>query len=89
MRVQVRSKLQACTYPFIISAQRLAAAVLPLLQKLSYRFPSCMADTMASATGTTSQDEDMLATYAGAKRRIAALEQQLQDMQRAGSKRKL
>lgn len=37
----------------------------------------------AEETSTTLQ-----ATYAGAKRRIAALEQQVQNLQEAGSKRK-
>lgn len=43
-------------------------------------------------TGTQSPDnipDELRATYAGAKRRIAALEQQLQTLLDAGSKRKL
>jgi hypothetical protein len=34
-------------------------------------------------------EDNMRATYAGAKRRIAALEEQLQNLRDAGSKRKL
>lgn len=45
-----------------------------------------------SMTLTTDQpdsaDESLRATYSGAKRRIAALEQQLEDLRNAGSKHK-
>lgn len=34
------------------------------------------------------ESEDLRVTYAGAKRRIAALEQQLEDLQNADNKRK-
>jgi predicted nucleic acid-binding Zn-ribbon protein len=41
-------------------------------------------------TSTTDQheEEDLRATYSGAKRRIAALEEQLEDLRNAGTKRK-
>lgn len=47
---------------------------------------------MSSLSITANQQEELntvpQATYAGAKRRIAALELQLQNVQEAGSKRK-
>jgi hypothetical protein len=45
---------------------------------------------MASPSQSTEPDneDDARATYAGAKRRIAALEQQLQDLRNAGGKRR-
>jgi hypothetical protein len=44
---------------------------------------------MASSTHPGQPDnEDILATYAGAKRRIAALEQQLESLQDTSAKRK-
>jgi hypothetical protein len=47
---------------------------------------------MANQSSTPNQadcEDGIRATYAGAKRRIAALEQQLQNLKDAGSKRKL
>jgi len=41
-----------------------------------------------SPTPEDLQDEQIAATYAGAKRRIAALEQQLRTLQEGGPKRK-
>ena len=40
-------------------------------------------------SNTDHYEEDLCATYSGAKRRIAALEQQLEDLQNASAKRKL
>ena len=43
---------------------------------------------MTTSTVPQESDDDLRATYAGAKRRIAALEQQLEDLQNADNKRK-
>lgn len=47
-----------------------------------------MVNPVGSATIGGNEDEELRATYAGARRRIAALEQQLQAYSEVGSKRK-
>jgi hypothetical protein len=48
-----------------------------------------MASLSAVTNQTDTQDTALQATYAGAKRRIATLEQELQTLHESGSKRKL
>jgi hypothetical protein len=51
----------------------------------SLSFPSIMTENSPDNVQST----ELQATYAGAKRKIAALEQQLQNLKEAGAKRKL